>query len=210
MAAVVFVQKKNFGIKFFVFIASNLGKGLSGPAIQIMCNILKLICLFWVITTVSCTVISRQVRSEAEPLIPFKTLLEETEEYKGRTVILGGYILQVENLASETILKVLQAPFRVGEEPDLRDLSQGRFVVYFKGFLDPEVYARDRAITVAGTVIGSDVEKIGEEGVRYLKIKNREIYLWPEYKNLPPYPNPWPYPRYWHGYPNYPYSFWWW
>jgi outer membrane lipoprotein len=97
----------------------------------------------------------------------------------------------------------------VGEEPDLRDLSQGRFVVYFKGFLDPEVYARDRAITVAGTVIGSDVEKIGEEGVRYLKIKNREIYLWPEYKNLPPYPNPWPYPRYWHGYPNYPYSFWW-
>jgi outer membrane lipoprotein len=209
MAAVVFVQKKNFGIKFFVFIASNLGKGLSGPAIQIMCNILKLICLFWVITTVSCTVISRQVRSEAEPLIPFKTLLEETEEYKGRTVILGGYILQVENLASETILKVLQAPFRVGEEPDLRDLSQGRFVVYFKGFLDPEVYARDRAITVAGTVIGSDVEKIGEEGVRYLKIKNREIYLWPEYKNLPPYPNPWPYPRYWHGYPNYPYSFWW-
>ena len=209
MAAVVFVQKKNFGIKFFVFIASNLGKGLSGPAIQIMYNILKLICLFWVITTVSCTVISRQVRSEAEPLIPFKTLLEETEEYKGRTVILGGYILQVENLASETILKVLQAPFRVGEEPDLRDLSQGRFVVYFKGFLDPEVYARDRAITVAGTVIGSDVEKIGEEGVRYLKIKNREIYLWPEYKNLPPYPNPWPYPRYWHGYPNYPYSFWW-
>ena len=209
MAAVVFVQKKNFGIKFFVFIASNLGKGLSGPAIQIMCNILKLICLFWLITTVSCTVISRQVRSEAEPLIPFKTLLEETEEYKGRTVILGGYILQIENLASETILKVLQAPFRVGEEPDLRDLSQGRFVVYFKGFLDPEVYARDRAITVAGTVIGSDVEKIGEEGVRYLKIKNREIYLWPEYKNLPPYPNPWPYPRYWHGYPNYPYSFWW-
>ena len=209
MAAVVFVQKRNFRIKFFVFIASNLGKGLSGPAIQIMCNILKLICLFWVITTVSCTVISRQVRSEAEPLIPFKTLLEETEEYKGRTVILGGYILQIENLASETILKVLQAPFRVGEEPDLRDLSQGRFVVYFKGFLDPEVYARDRAITVAGTVIGSDVEKIGEEGVRYLKIKNREIYLWPEYKNLPPYPNPWPYPRYWHGYPNYPYSFWW-
>jgi outer membrane lipoprotein len=209
MAAVVFVQKRNFRIKFFVFIASNLGKGLSGPAIQIMCNILKLICLFWVITTVSCTVISRQVRSEAEPLIPFKTLLEETEEYKGRTVILGGYILQVENLASETILKVLQAPFRVGEEPDLRDLSKGRFVVYFKGFLDPEVYARDRAITVAGTVIGSDVEKIGEEGVRYLKIKNREIYLWPEYKNLPPYPNPRPYPRYWHGYPNYPYSFWW-
>jgi outer membrane lipoprotein len=58
----------------------------------------------------------------------------------------------------------------VGEEPDLRDLSQGRFVVYFKGFLDPEVYAKDRAITVAGMVIGSDEEKISAERVRYLKI----------------------------------------
>ena len=175
-----------------------------------MRNILKLICLFCLIATVSCTVISGNVRSEAEPLIPFKTLLEETEAYKGRTVILGGYILQTENLASETILKVLQAPFRVGEEPDLRDLSQGRFVVYFKGFLDPEVYARDRAITVAGTVIGSDVEKIGEERVRFLKIEHREIYLWPEYTNLPMYRNPRLYPRYWHGYPNYPYSFGYW
>ena len=156
----------------------------------------------------SCTVISGKVRSEAAPPVPFKTLLEKAEEYTGRTVILGGYILQTENQASQTILKVLQTPFRVGEEPDLRDLSQGRFVVYFKGFLDPEVYARDRAITVAGTVIGSEVEKIGEERVRYLKIENREIYLWPEYTNLPPYPRP--YGRFGHGYPNYPHNFWYW
>lgn len=175
-----------------------------------MRKILRLIYLLWLIATLSCAVISKQVQSEAEPPIPFKTLLEEAEKYNGRTVILGGYILQTENLASETILKVLQAPFRVGEEPDLRDLSQGRFVVYFKGFLDPEVYAKDRAITVAGTVIGSAVEKIGEERVRYLKIENREIYLWPEYTNLPPYHNLRPYTRYWHGYPNYPYSFGYW
>ena len=163
-----------------------------------------------VITPISCTVISRQVQSEAETPVPFRTLLEKAEKYRGRTVILGGYILKTENLVSKTILKVLQVPFRVGEEPDLRDRSQGRFVVYHNGFLDPEVYAKDRAITVAGRVIGFDVEKIGDEQVAYLKIENREIYLWPEHLNLPPYHYPWPYPRYWRGYPNYPYSYWYW
>lgn len=173
-----------------------------------MRNITILICLLSLITAVSCTVISRQVRSEAENPVPFKTLIEEADKYSGRTVILGGYILETENLVSLTTLKVLQVPFRVGEEPDLRDHSQGRFVVYHKGFLDPEVYAKDRAITVAGRVIGSAVEKIGDEQVAYLEIENREIYLWPEDINLPPYRYRRPYPPYWHGYPNYPYSFW--
>jgi outer membrane lipoprotein len=158
----------------------------------------------------SCTVISQEVRSEAESQLPFKTLIEKANQYSGRIVILGGYILETNNLASETILKVLQVPFRVGEEPDSRDLSQGRFVVYYNGFLDPEVYARDRAITVAGRVMGSAIEEIGDKRILYLKIESREIYLWPEYTNLPPHYFRRPYPRYWHGYPNYPYSFWYW
>ena len=173
----------------------------------IMRKLILLILISVSMVSVSCTVISRQVRSEADPPVPFRTLLEEVDEYNGRTVILGGYILETENLASETILKILQAPFRVGEEPDSRDRSQGRFVVYHNGFLDPEVYAKDRAITVAGRVMGSAVEKIGDERVPYLKIENREIYLWPEYTNLPPYYHRRPYPYYRHGYPNYPYSF---
>ena len=97
-------------------------------------TILILIFILSLTATVSCTVISRQVRSEAESPVPFKKLIEDADQYSGRMVILGGYILETKNLASETILKVLQVPFRVGEEPDSRDLSQGRFVVYYKGF----------------------------------------------------------------------------
>jgi outer membrane lipoprotein len=161
-------------------------------------------CLLWMMGTVSCTVISEQVRSEAETAVPFKTLLDSAEDYRGRTVILGGYILQTENLESKTVLKVLQVPFRVGEDPDTRDLSQGRFAVYVNGFLDPEVYARDRAVTVAGTVIGVEVEQIGDRQFPYLKLANREIYLWPEYTDRTPRRHRRPS----QGYPNYPYSFW--
>ena len=133
--------------------------------------------------SVSCTVISDQIRSESEPPLPFNTLLQGAEQYKGRTVILGGYILETNNLESETILKVLQVPLRIGEEPGTKDRSEGRFIVYNKGFLDPEVYSKDRAITVAGRIIGATVEKIGNDQIQYLKIENRDIYLWPEYQN---------------------------
>jgi outer membrane lipoprotein len=156
----------------------------------------------------SCAVISPQVRSEAEPAVPFKTLVAQADKFNGRTVILGGYILETRNSESETIIKVLQVPLRVGEEPARKDRSEGRFIVYHQGFLDPEIYSKDRAITVAGTVFGSGPEEIGGDRIPYLKIKGREIYLWPEYRTAP-YP-PWPYPPYWYGYPYRSWHYWYW
>jgi len=162
------------------------------------------------ILPVSCSVISKPVRSEAEAPLPFDTLVTQADTFKGRTVILGGYILQTRNLESETIIKVLQVPLRVGEEPGLKDSSQGRFLIYHQGFLDPEVYRKDRVITVAGEVIGAGFEEMSGDPIQYLKIANREIFLWPEYEtHRYPYP-PWPYPYYWQGYPYYRYPYWYW
>jgi starvation-inducible outer membrane lipoprotein len=62
---------------------------------------------------VSCAVISDQLREEAAPPMPFSTLLVEAEQYHGRIVILGGYILETSNLQSETIIKVLQVPLAI-------------------------------------------------------------------------------------------------
>ena len=151
--------------------------------------------------TLSCSVISQQIRSEAGPPVPFKTLIQDADKFIGHTVILGGYILETKNLESGTTLKVLQSPLRLGEEPDLKKRSQGRFMVYHKGFLDPEVYGKDQAITVAGRIIGSAEEQIGDDRIQYLKIENREIYLWPEYKTNPPLYYLSPYPYYWDPYP---------
>ena len=160
-----------------------------------------LVFLALVLSVISCSVISHQVRSEADPPVPFQTLIRDVDKFLGHTVILGGYILETKNLESETILKVLQTPLRFGEDPDLKKRSQGRFKVYYKGFLDPEVYSKDQVITVAGRVIGTALEKIGDEQIQYLKIENREIYLWSDYTNKSRYDYPWPYPYYWDPYP---------
>jgi starvation-inducible outer membrane lipoprotein len=71
-------------------------------------------------------------------------------------------------------------------------------MVYHKGFLDPEVYGKDQVITVAGRIIGTAMEKIGDEQIPFLKLENREIYLWSDYRNKPLYyyyPRPYPYYR---------------
>ena len=159
---------------------------------------------------VSCAVISQPIRSEAAAPVPFPTLLAEVDRFKGRTVILGGYILETSNRESETVIKVLQVPLRLGEEPGLKDSSEGRFLIYHQGFLDPEVFSKNRVITVAGEVIGADFEETSADPIQYLKLKNREIYLWPEYGTYSyPYP-PWPYPYFWHDYPYHRYRYWYW
>ena len=166
--------------------------------------------IFLIAATTSCSVISKDVKADAKPQVPFKKLLQEIDTYKGQTVILGGYILETSNLQSETILKVLQTPLRIGEEPETKDRSEGRFIVYHKGFLDPEVYRKDQAITVAGIVLGASVEKIGDNQITYLNIENREIYLWPDYETQRPPYYLGPRPRFWYRPPYYPHPYWYW
>ncbi|UCF94678.1 MAG: Slp family lipoprotein [Desulfobacterales bacterium] len=165
-----------------------------------------LLALMTLLTT-SCSVVSQQIRSEAEPRIPFETLVREADRNQGRTVILGGYILETQNRDQTTEIKVLQAPLRFNDEPDSRDYSEGRFIIAHNGFLDPEIYKKDRKITVAGTVSGSSIEKVGNRQLEYLRIQDREIHLWPEYEHRYPYYDPyWYYPYYWY-YP--PWFFYW-
>jgi outer membrane lipoprotein len=112
--------------------------------------------------------------------MPFRTLVQNAGEYTGQTVILGGTIIGTENRAEETLITVLQAPLAPMDYPADKDKSEGRFIVRHKGFLDPEVYRKDRLITVAGTISGFRTEQIGSCPYECLTIDSKEIYLWPE------------------------------
>ena len=164
-----------------------------------------LVVLLFPFFIVSCAVISPQIRDESIGPVNFKTLMQETDKFKGKTVILGGYILKTQNLTDKSVVKVLQAPLALGENPKSKDMSEGRFIIVQKGFLDPEVYKKDRKITVAGTIAGKVIEKVNHFAQPYLEIDSREIYLWPkdEYYYPQPYYSPWyyPFPYYWRPYP---------
>lgn len=146
--------------------------------------------------TVSCAVMPAPVNRAALPPMPFPRLVEQAGAYHGRMVILGGYVLAVEQRADHTRLEALQAPLGFGQEPRSRDLSQGRLIVHHAGFLDPEVYEKGRKITVAGLLLGSSAWEAGGHAYPYVRIRSDSLYLWPPERSVPPpgYYHPWGYP----------------
>lgn len=176
-------------------------------------GVLKTVGLF-ILTTlffVSCSVISKSVTEQSISPVHFKTLLLEADKHIGDTVILGGYILETKNSAQESTILILQSPLGFGQEPKIKDQTEGRFIVVHNGFLEPEVYRKDRKLTVAGVVTGSVTMEIGGFPRPHLKIRSREVFLWPE-KQYPyhgQYYDPWNCPNIdcWYWYRRHPY-FW--
>lgn len=178
-------------------------------------KLLHLFCVLLPVFLASCAVISPQIRSEALPDMPLPQLIANVKQYTGKTVILGGYILETKNDKDMTRIYLIQTPLWSDEMPKAKDFSEGRVIVEHKGFLDPEIYSKERRITVAGIIRGTAVDK-DQCPVACLVLESREIYLWPEYEYRSPYYYdpfygdpyyPYPPPYYW-GYPYrgyYPY-----
>jgi len=128
-------------------------------------------------------VISDQIRSEAERAVSFQTLVNATTRYVGKTVILGGYIIETKPVAGETNMTVLQTPLLTGEKPDSMSRSQGGFILTYKGYLEPEVYEKNRRVTVAGKVVGRVTDGDGNCPNPCLRLEYRQIYRWPMYED---------------------------
>jgi outer membrane lipoprotein len=138
--------------------------------------------------------------------LSYRDLIEQADRYIDQTVVVGGYVLSVENQRDRTLVLALQAPLGVAQEPKARDLSEGRLILLYDGFLDPEVFTKNRKFTVGGKIIGSSATEKEAESFPYLRLKVEEIHLWPKEPILRPDPywyDPWwrPYPWYWYPYP---------
>jgi len=158
-----------------------------------------------------CAVISSPVRREAVPLESFSALRESPEGFSSETVLLGGELIETRNRPDGTVLLVLERPLGLAQRPKADAASGGRFMVRFAQYLDPVLFAPGRSITVAGKVLGTENEAVGEAPYRYVLLDGLEIHLWKE-PSYAPHP-------YWGFYePWYPWWYdsrhgrrpWWW
>jgi outer membrane lipoprotein len=150
-----------------------------------------------------CAVMPGEITRNAVAQRPFGEMVQQSESYIGQTVIFGGYIVSVENQQDGTKIEMVQAPLGVGQQPKAKDLSAGRLIVEHGGFLDPEIYTKDRVITVGGIMSGSSKTEQSQRPYPYIRIEAQKLHLWPvaEPRSVAPY---------WHYdcYPNY-HSLWW-
>ncbi|MCJ8500955.1 Slp family lipoprotein [Desulfatitalea alkaliphila] len=173
--------------------------------------LLKVICLVsWLILS-ACSIMPADVEQTALPPMDFQELVQNARAHRGQMVIVGGYVVQVENHTDHTRITALEVPLGFRREPVERDRSRGRLILIYDGFIDPEVYTEGRKFTAAGYLLGSSAVDPEPEPFPYLRIAVETLHLWSEQQPVryePYYRDPWMYP---YGHPwwwRHPY--WWW
>jgi outer membrane lipoprotein len=124
-------------------------------------------------------VISQEVLREVDQDLPFRAVLSNPDNFEGKTILLGGKIIETTPLPGKTRMTILQYPLGFRNKPSVDAVSEGRFIVEATGFLDPVVFCAGRQVTVAGILAGKEVHPLGEINYVYPLVASRELYLWP-------------------------------
>ena len=163
-----------------------------------------------------CSVIPKSVLKEVDRDIAIDMVQALPERYAGAKVLWGGIILNSENLEEVTEIEILETELAFDERPE-DGSSKGRFVLQSPGYLDTNIFSKNKRITVAGTVKSIERRKIGKMDYPYPIITPIEIrtfeplseYYEPNYYGpYGPY-GPYPYGPYGPSYPygpNYPFG----
>lgn len=116
--------------------------------------------------TLSCAPFSKETMSRVDEGLTFDLVRRNPEQYKGKTVLWGGVIIETEIRPDEVQIVILQTALDMRKRPENLDRSEGRFIAKQSGYLDPAIYDRGREITVVGEVTGKEERPLG--GIRYL------------------------------------------
>ena len=125
-------------------------------------------------------VISQQLREEAAPGLSFPQVLQNPSAYVGKIVIWGGSIIDIRNRQNGAVIRVLEAPLDHEGLPGPQETTRGRFLAEVPEFQDPEVFRKGREITIAGEIVGSELQPLNGIEYRYPVVRVKELHLWQE------------------------------
>lgn len=123
-------------------------------------------------------VISEETLKTVDRDITFREVIANPDQYRGKSVVFAGTIINVENLENRTEMEVVQEGVNSQLKPVDRGESAGRFLVRFDQFMDPAIFSAGKRITVAGVVTGTETRPLGKGTYRYPVIEPKEHYLW--------------------------------
>jgi len=123
---------------------------------------------------------------EIDRHLTFEAVKAEPDAHKGKWMIVGGEIINIQNLKEMTEIEVLEQPLVSGRYPSKTRLSRGRFILVATSFLDPELFKPGRQITAAARVFGGRSKTIGEALLVVPLYEEPQIHLWPT-ESMPRY-----------------------
>ena len=115
------------------------------------------------------------LRGEFPPVTPLQA---QQNPPRGTTVRWGGGIIAVEPGQQDTCVEILARPLESWARPQPTTANFGRFLACTRGFLDPEIFRRNRDITIVGQVTGVEHRPVGDFDYPYPLVRATEMYLW--------------------------------
>jgi len=111
----------------------------------------------------------------------------DPQKHAGATVRWGGNVIHFErDGAGNALIQVVERRLDADGRPIEGSASDGRFMIKATADVDPEFYARDRIITVSGTIDGGVTARIGEQTLSMPVVHVSEFMLWlPRYRYDP-------------------------
>ena len=148
-----------------------------------MTRILLCIGIFALLTAGACSsrppVIPPELESQIDSSLSFPQILASPASHTGATVLLGGEILSAKRVKDGTQLEILQLPVSQDQPPaERRQESQGRFLAFNPGPLDPAALPEGTRVTVVGTVTGASIQRLDESEYRYPTIDIKYLHVW--------------------------------
>lgn len=127
------------------------------------------------------SVLSRKTMDQVSPNLSPGIVLNNPKAFIGQTVLVGGTILDAENLQEGTLVEVLTYPTDRRGNPQLDEPALGRFFLLYPGYLDTLIYQQGRRIVAAGRIIGERAAKTDNTNRAFPLLRPLEIKLLSEY-----------------------------
>lgn len=103
---------------------------------------------------------------------------QSPDRYAGGSVIWGGRIVQVANLADHSEIEVLAYPLDGSQRPKASDNGNGRFIIVMPGYVEPLDYPAGSLITVSGKLSGSHAGSVGEANYVFPLVASTQSHVW--------------------------------
>ena len=135
------------------------------------------------------SVLSEAVLEQPDSDFPVGELYNDPEKYRGKSIVVGGTIINVVNEKSRSVIELLQRPLGSRLEPGRGDETQGRVLLVTDKTLDDQIFYRGRKLTAAAEISGKETRPLDEVTYTYPVLKIIEYHLWPIEANAPSQPN---------------------
>ena len=121
------------------------------------------------------------VEAARADLPPFR--VATMENVPAESVVWGGSIVSVNNLADTTELEILSYPLDRKFRPVIRERTEGRFILVMPGYVEALDWPHGRFVTVRGRLRGVREGRIEESDYVYPILDVEDVHLWP--RNFP-------------------------